>query len=646
MVHLPSLPSPPRDRALVAILACVAALGGCLQPSQLQIAGFEDDGDTWAEEHRFASFVRVPDAVGGPSPEERLAASLGAFASAVEGYMERYELAPPPVEFQTEALTLALTKIVQEVEGEAMLSIHVRDLASNETIFDYYGDTPLNPASNLKIVTASAAIDLLGPDYTFSTELLASPDTLVLVGAGDPSLKAEDLEGMIAEVIDRVGVTGLERIVVDDRIFSQRKLGPGYRKEGPGYSYEAISGALSLNFNTVVVTVYPVRGSSRPGVRVEPPSTHVVVENGARIGGTSARITVETRPRGESTVVTVGGRMPAGARAVSIRRRVYDPSRFVAGAVSHRLAELSNTEPLPVEIGEAPVDAELIVVHDSPPLIEIADDLLAYSNNFMAEQLVRTLGWRMTGEPGDWENGLDVLRGYWSALGNDPDALIVENASGMSEVGRATTSGLVDLIAMGQRYQGSGASLVDALPIAGLEGTLRARLRFSGKRVRAKTGTLDGVSGLSGVVTAEDGRAQVAFSILINVKDGVSMYAKQRRRIEDRVVMEVLRYLDDFEARRGFLSFEPLWVYATAQEDELLAIKDEGDEVPPPSIESPTLDVEAGVGEGTASAGAEDGSAGDESAGDGGAGAEVAEPGGSPEPEPEPEASAETPGGE
>ncbi len=588
---------------------CAGALSGCLQPSELQRVAFDDDGDRWEEAERYAPYLRLADAAGGPTPEERLALRLEAFASAVEEYSERYELAPPPVEFQTEALTLALTEIVDKVEGEAMLSIHVRDLASDETIFDYYGDTPLNPASNLKIVTASAAIDLLGPDYTFTTEVRANADTLVLVGGGDPSLKAGELESMIAEIADKVAVPGLRRIVVDDRIFSQRKLGPGYRKEGPGYSYEAISGALSLNFNTVVVTVYPVRGSGRPGVRVEPPSTHVVVENGARIGGSSARITVETRPRGDRTLVSVGGRMPSGSRAVSIRRRVYDPSRFAAGAVAHRLAELSNTEPLPVEIGEAPSDAEVIVVHSSPPLLAIADDLLAYSNNFMAEQLVRTLGWRMTGEPGDWDNGLEVLRGYWSALGNDPEALIVENASGMSEVGRATTSGLVDLISMAQRYQGSGASLIDALPIAGREGTLRARLRFSGKRVRAKTGTLDGVSGLSGVVTAEDGRPQVAFSILINVKEGASMYAKERRRIEDRVVMEVLRYLDDFEARRGFLSFEPLWVYATAQDDEAPALEDDGGELQPPSIESPTLDAEAGAGAEAADAPSEEGAA-------------------------------------
>ncbi|MEZ4385453.1 MAG: D-alanyl-D-alanine carboxypeptidase/D-alanyl-D-alanine-endopeptidase [Nannocystaceae bacterium] len=586
-----------RTRLLTApaALAALVALGGCMRPSELTVASFDDEGDALAITQRYAGYRWLPEA-DAPSPDELLEDRLAAFAGAVEDYMERYELAPPPVEFDKAGLSRSIAGIIAKVEGEAMVSIHVRDLASDETIFDYYGDTPLNPASNLKLVTASAAIDLLGSDYTFATEVRATPDALVLVGAGDPSLTVEALEPVIAEIAERVRVTSLERIVVDDRVFSQRRLGPGYAESGPGYSYEAISGALSLNFNTVVVTVYPVRGSSRPAVRVEPPSTHVVVENSARIGGTTARISVETKARGDATVVAVSGRMPASARAVSIRRRVYDPSRFVAGAVAQRLADITGTEPLPIEIAEAPADAEVLIVHHSPPLIEIADDLLAYSNNFMAEQLLRTLGWRMTGQPGDWENGLEVLRGYWSALGNDPDALIVENASGLSEAGRVTTSGLVDLIAMARRYQDDGSSLLDALPVAGEKGTLRARLRFSGKRVRAKTGTLDGVSGLTGVIVAEDGTPQVAFSILINVKEGAAMLAKARRKVEDQVVMEVLRYVDKYESERGFLSFEPLWVRATAQEEPPL-----GEEAPdePLAIEAPTLDAEAGAGEST-----------------------------------------------
>jgi D-alanyl-D-alanine carboxypeptidase/D-alanyl-D-alanine-endopeptidase (penicillin-binding protein 4) len=112
-----------------------------------------------------------------------------------------------------------------------------------------------------------------------------------------------------------------------------------------------------------------------------------------------------------------------------------------------------------------------------------------------------------------------------------------------------TTSALVDLIAVAHQVQGA-EGLLSALPVAGAEGTLRARLRRSGKRVRAKTGTMDGISGLSGVITAEDGVPQVAFSILSNLREGAPAPGPARKRVEDRVVMAVLRALDAWALQR------------------------------------------------------------------------------------------------
>jgi D-alanyl-D-alanine carboxypeptidase/D-alanyl-D-alanine-endopeptidase (penicillin-binding protein 4) len=208
-------------------------------------------------------------------------------------------------------------------------------------------------------------------------------------------------------------------------------------------------------------------------------------------------------------------------------------------------------------------DVLLVARRHSPPLFEIVGGALAYSNNFTAEQILRTLGWRMTGDPGDWDNGSEVVRGYWVALGNDPDALIFENGSGLSALGRVTTSGLVDLMAIAGRTQSAGSSLLDALPVAGDAGTLRTRLRRSGKRVRAKTGTLDGVSGLTGVITTEAGVPQVAFSILINVHEDDRVRADTRRKIEDRIVMAVLEHIDGWAVTRGtlILDLEPLPVH-------------------------------------------------------------------------------------
>ncbi len=547
-----------RPSLRVRVFGALLVAAGCVVPSELQGSRVEEEEPTGSPPRAFL----VPDEARPPSPEAQLEARLAAFAAAVEDHRASLDLARPPVDFDVAGLDVAIRKLVGRFADEAMVSVHVRDLGSDQIIFDYYGDTPLNPASNLKLVTASAALDLLGPEYTFKTEVRQRGEDLVVVGAGDPSLTSEAL-GTIAEAVaERVEIGGLRRIVVDDQVFSPRRIGPGYDDAGPGFSYEATSGALSLDFNTVEVTVFPVKGARRPGVRVSPPSSHVVVENLATQGGASTRITVETRPRGDATVVSVTGRIPSRGRSLTIRRRIYDPALFTGGALAVRLAELSGTEVLPVIAGAASEDDEVVVIHESPPLVDIADDLLAYSNNFMAEQLLRTLGWRMSGAPGDWDNGVEVLRGYWSAVSGEEGAtLVAVNGSGLSEVGRVTTSGLVDLIAMAQRSQEEGAGLVDILPVAGERGTMRARLRLSGKRVRAKTGTLDGVSGLSGVITAEDGSPSLAFSILINVRDGATLKAAGRRKIEDRVVMTVLRALDDFEARRGFLAFEPLWVH-------------------------------------------------------------------------------------
>ncbi|WP_217909972.1 D-alanyl-D-alanine carboxypeptidase [Pseudenhygromyxa sp. WMMC2535] len=539
----------------------------------------------------------VPEQPGPATPEERLEARLAAFARYVERAQASAE--PPLVAFGAEALREDIEDIIDDLDDRAQLSVHIRDIASSRVLFDYYGDTLLNPASNHKLLTTSAAIDLLGADFVFETEVLRADDELYLVGGGDPTIDAEALEALVHEVAERVPAGSLRGIVVDDSAFSPQSFGPGYSEDPWGVSYMAPSGALSLNFNTVEISVYPVLGSSRPAVSVEPDSPHVVVSSSVRYG--AEQLEVRSRRKVQAgagsepprekvrTEVSVAGKVPKGSRGYRIRRRIVDPGMFTGGAFSLMLAEATQSEPLPVRVGVAPHrydrvddvdhghdhagelprllghdrelgDVELVALRRSPPLLEVVNGLLTYSNNFTAEQILRTLGWRMTGSPGDWDNGREVVLGYWQALGNDPGDLVFENGSGLSSVGRVTSAGLVDLIAIASRTQARGASLIDALPVAGSAGTVSARLRRSGKRVRAKTGTLVGVSGLTGVITSEAGEPQVAFSILINVRESDRVAAYARRRIEDAIVMTVLDHIDDWEATRGtlILDLEPI----------------------------------------------------------------------------------------
>jgi D-alanyl-D-alanine carboxypeptidase/D-alanyl-D-alanine-endopeptidase (penicillin-binding protein 4) len=474
----------------------------------------------------------------------RLEAKLGAFSRRVEA--ARSSLAPAPnVAFDPDRLRVDVESIVARLGPGARVGVHVRDLASDTVLFDLQGDTLLNPASNHKVLTSSGVIDLVGADYRFETTARWDGSIVYVQGTGDPLLDPTSFETMADQIVARIGIAAeVEAVMVDDSAFSGHRLAPGFDAGGAGVSYQAPSGALSANFNTVEVVVYPIAGSKRTAVKVRPSSTHVRVSNRSRRG--TGRLFISTRPApspdGPVTLVEVGG---STLSAQTQRRRVSDPGLFAGGILASEIADRQETVPAVVLRGAPPAEAEIIAVHVSEEVLEAVSGVLAFSNNFVAEQLLRTLGWRITGAPGDWENGSEVLRGYWAALGNAPEHLEFENGSGLSVMGRVTPVGLVNVLSVGHRLHRGQRGLVDALPIAGLEGTVKSRLQSTNHRVRAKTGTLDGVSGLTGVITDAEGVPDIAFSILINEAPDASGPHRRRKRVEDDIVEAVLEAVDE-----------------------------------------------------------------------------------------------------
>ncbi|MEE9386085.1 MAG: D-alanyl-D-alanine carboxypeptidase/D-alanyl-D-alanine-endopeptidase [Nannocystaceae bacterium] len=496
----------------------------------------------------FESVTVPPEAVPA-GPERRLQARLEALVREVEHHRRRVTV-KPRVAFDQVGLREELVSLLAGVEGRAQVSVHVRDLETGGVLFDYAGHALLNPASNHKLLTSAASLDLLGPNYVFSTQVGVVGPYVYLIGQGDPTLDSGRLHEMAQDLAQWPSAPQFERIIVDDAAFSPAIFGPGYDSGGPGFAYQAPSGALSLDFNTVEVVAYPSRGRA-PAVFLRPASRYVQLDNRARMGGRSTRLRATSSRHGDQTIVRVSGRMRRRGRPWSVRRRVYQPARYVGASFAAFLGELTDSEPIPVERGRAPEHMDRLRTYASAPLFDVVDRLLTYSNNFGAEQLLRTLGWRMTATPGDWHNGAQVLRRYWEALGNDASGLDFENGSGLSEVGRMSASGLVDLIETAHRHHSVDSGLIDALAVAGEVGTLRTRLRRSGRRVRAKTGTLRGVSALTGVIMRDDDTPQVAFSVLINARRQRKIRARRRRRVQDDIVRSMLRYCDDYESRRS-----------------------------------------------------------------------------------------------
>lgn len=438
---------------------------------------------------------------------------------------------------KVEALRHQLAKVVRRAGG-AKVGVHVRDLDSGASLFDHRGGELLNPASNQKLVTAIAAVELLGPGYRFETRVVRAGDDLVLVGEGDPSLQLPDLHALASEVVAAGAHRGVARILVDDTAFTADRYGPGYSAQGDGASYTAPSGALSLAFNTAVVTIRPTDVGRPASVTISPPGAHVQVHGRVRTGR-GRPIEVTSHEEGERTIFEVDGSLPGGHAAVSVRRRVADPGLFAGQAFAEVLRELTDGEAaLPVARAAAPAEAVVVARRHSEPLVQVLGSSLKFSNNFTSEQVLRTLGWRMSGEPGSWQHGRAAVEAVWAAFGLEAGDLHFENGAGLSRTGRVSPRALVALLARTRDEGSPAAALLPALASGGGEGTLQGRLN---RRVRGKTGTISGVSALSGVAASPDGRDALGFSILIN---GGDRPARAHRRLQDAVVLTLLGHLD------------------------------------------------------------------------------------------------------
>jgi D-alanyl-D-alanine carboxypeptidase/D-alanyl-D-alanine-endopeptidase (penicillin-binding protein 4) len=445
----------------------------------------------------------------------------------------------PQLHVHTE-LKARLKAIAGELASTATIALEVRDLDRGHTLVSLAGERALAPASTQKLVTAIAAVELLGPDYRFATRVLRAGDALILRGEGDPDLQLDDLHALVGEVIASGQAEGVRRIIVDDTAFSPEHFGPGFGSDGPGDSFRAPSGALALHWSTVVVTVRPTELGEPVEVDISPASPFVVIDSTARTGHGSLSIDTSVGPEGK-TIVSVHGGLGVGHRPTTLRRRVADPGLTAGGAFARMLGDRlgdASFDPI-LERGATPADAQLVALHESEPLVAVLQSALRWSNNFTAEQVLRTLAWRASGEPGDWTHGTALLDRFAAAISPEQAELATFiNGSGLTHEGRISPSLLIDVLALGQR-EGSPAALLHSSFASAGEGTLHNRVPGAGDRLQAKTGTYAGASALAGLVRDSKGRRTLGFAVLINGGD-----AERNRAVQDQLVSVLLHEIE------------------------------------------------------------------------------------------------------
>ncbi len=433
-----------------------------------------------------------------------------------------------PTDAAGRELDAALRAIVAAAPlAGARAGIFVADVESGQVLFARDPDVLLNPASNVKLVTSAAALARLGPDFHFDTEFYvdagsagsASARTLHVRGKGDPSLVTERLWAIAGDLV-HLGLKRLGDVVVDESYFDGERHGPGFDQETGDKSYLAPTGAASLNWNTVAVHVAPgERRGAKARVELEPASDLFDLDVRATTvaPGARRRLTVSSVRAGARQRIIVEGRIPQGSRVQAVWRRIDEPGLYL-GQTLRRLLELRGVKIAGrVRTGAVPEGARLVHVAQSDSLGEIVRRLNKTSNNFVAEQLLETMGAQAKGAPGSWAKGVEAVEAFLADVGVPRGAYVMKNGSGLNDTNRFSARQLVTLLrAMWGRFPLHAEYLV-SLPVAGRDGTIRWRMEGSEAegRLRAKTGTLENVTSLSGYVENAAHRT-LAFAILVN----------------------------------------------------------------------------------------------------------------------------------
>ena len=455
-----------------------------------------------------------------------------------------------------EELRARIQEVLRDPElAPSQMAVKVASLDTGRTLYEENAGKLLHPASNMKIYTVAAALDRLTPDFRFKTSAYvpAMPDAagtirgdLIIYGRGDPSFAASFNNGDYYKAIDdfaaRIAAAGVKRIegniVGDESYFTGGRFGYGWEWDDLQWYYGAEISALTVNDNSLDLFVRPGATVGAQAVVTTGPVTPLVsVVNRATTSpqGTRRNIAV-VRPLG-TNIIEVTGSVPLGLDATDkgligsiavpnpallfvymLRSSLASKGVIITGQSQSIDARGRGGVSLPtnslVEIASA----------QSPPLSVIAAQTLKPSQNLYTELLLRALGKSAqpngsapTLERVTVDDGIEAVKTFLRGAGIEPRGQFVQaDGSGLSRHNYITANGTTQLLTYMSTHRFANA-FRDALPIAGVDGTLRTRMRgtVAAGNLRAKTGTISGVASLSGYVTSAAGE-RLVFSIILN----------------------------------------------------------------------------------------------------------------------------------
>lgn len=406
-------------------------------------------------------------------------------------------------------------------------SFMVQQVGATQPLLSVNAEQLMNPASTMKLITTLAALETLGPAYTWKTELYGTGPVvngelqgdLILKGSGDPFLVEEQLRSML-KALQRSGVERIRGNLILDGSYFDASVGAAENIDNQGgRAYNTDPNAILANFQAVTFYFYPAANGRDVIIRADPHLSNLSIDNrlslrDASCSGYQRGISFAVNKNNTNEVI-FSGQFPARCAQYQLTREVLDAPGYTFGLFKTLWQQLGGELAGSLKTGTVPDEVEPLLEWSSLPLSDVIKSINKFSNNLMTRHLLLTLGADQLGAPATVEKGIAAVNSYLELKSLDSTQMQMQNGAGLSRQARVSANLMNDVLqsAYLSPYM---PEFVASLPINGMDGTMRTRLSgadMSG-RMHVKTGTLDEVSAVAGYVYARSGKVYTVTGML------------------------------------------------------------------------------------------------------------------------------------
>lgn len=435
------------------------------------------------------------------------------------------------------------------------MTFHAVDLTNGATIASHRPQSAHTPASIMKVVTTAAALNTLGADYRYETQLAYSGEIqegilqgdLYIIGSGDPTWGGAELDGTLewdaqiqelVAAIQRAGITEITgSIIGDGTAYESAVNAPTWQWNDLGNYYGAGVSGLNINENRYKLTFYrsATPGTKTEVIKLEPQLPYVSFENEVKTGPKGSRDEAYIYGAPLTYKRAIRGTIPSGSTPFTIKGSLPDPPFFVAYALSQQLAKsgvtISNrvtTQRARLLDGHLRETINPIATYTSPRLSLIADRCNKESINLYAESMLKALALKAKGEAST-AAGVEAIYEFYESRGVSLEGAYIEDGSGLSPRTAISAQHMTAILKSIAQDPSLAAMIKPSLAVAGESGTLKYILRTSPAKgkIIGKSGSMTRVRAYAGYATAANGH-EIAFCIIVNNFDCTSSVMRKK----------------------------------------------------------------------------------------------------------------------